>query len=499
MMTMPATGFEQENLFSIMESLKYQDTKWRDGQTFCLVYDGGKEIAEVNKRAYNLFMSENGLNPSAFPSLKTMENEVVSIIAHHLGSTGDVCGTMTSGGTESILMACKAARDWGIQHKKIKGRPQILMPESAHPAFNKAAHYFGLDIVTIPMKAFRADIIAMRQAITEQTAMLVGSAPNYPFGVIDPISDIAQLAQEYNLWCHVDACIGGILLPFFRKLGQDVPLFDFTLPGVTSLSVDLHKYAYAAKGTSVILYKNNDFRRNQFFVATDWPGGIYASPSMTGTRPGGAIASAWAILHFLGEEGYLKLSQTIKQTTEEFVKRIDAIDGVTVVVPPEMSIIALSSDQFDIYQIGDEMGLRGWYMDRQQSPPSLHLTIMAGHAKSVDQFFRDLEAAILSVKTISRKLSNIKIQMKKTFMKSMPQGLVSKMIRNEGQAIRDNHGAIPKRTAAMYGMLSSIQSEGDLIELVLNIMDGIFTQKSTPISKATKDSDKFVERVADVS
>ncbi|MEK6624741.1 MAG: aminotransferase class V-fold PLP-dependent enzyme, partial [Bdellovibrionota bacterium] len=377
----------------------------------------------------------------------------------------------------SILMACKAARDWALQHKKIKGRAQIVMPESAHPAFNKAAHYFGLDLVTVPLKAFRVDMAAMKNAVTEQTIMLVGSAPNYPFGVIDPICEIANYAQEHSLWCHVDACIGGILLPFFRKLGQELPPFDFTLPGVTSLSVDLHKYAYAAKGTSVILYKNSDFRRNQFFIATDWPGGIYASPSMAGTRPGGAIASAWAMLHFLGEDGYLKLAGTIKRTTEEFTQRIAAMEGVSMVVKPEMSIIALASDAHDIYQIGDEMSMRGWYMDRQQSPASLHLTVMAGHAKAIDKFFVDLQASIVSVKQIGSKLASFKTQMKKGLMKSMPQGLVSKMIKKEGQAIRNNRGEIPTRTAPIYGMLSSIQAEGDLEGLVLNIMDGIFDQK----------------------
>ncbi|OFZ17646.1 MAG: hypothetical protein A2X86_01760 [Bdellovibrionales bacterium GWA2_49_15] len=484
---MPGQGTDQEELFALMEKMKHQDTKWREGQTFCLVYDGGKEISEVNKRAYNLYMSENGLNPSAFPSLKEMENDVVSILAHQLGSTGEVTGTMTSGGTESILMACKAARDWARQNLKITGTPQILMPVSAHPAFHKAAHYFDIEVVTVALcDNYRVNIELMKNAITEQTIMLVGSAPNYPFGVIDPIGEISKLAQDHGLWCHVDACIGGILLPFYRKLGQAVPPFDFTLPGVTSLSVDLHKYAYAAKGASVVLYKNAEYRRHQFFITTDWPGGIYASPSMTGTRPGGAIASAWAMLHFLGEEGYLELVGTIKQTTEEFYRRIEALDGVKTVVKPEMSLIALASDQHDIYQIGDEMSLRGWYMDRQQFPPSLHLTVMAGHAHSIDRFFSDLQASILEVQKFSNRMSHTQTQIKKALIRSMPKGIISALVKKEVRAIRQSGGVIPKKTAPMYGMLTSIETQGDVEKLVLNIMDSMFDQ-SLPVNNSVKD------------
>ncbi|MBT6325173.1 MAG: aspartate aminotransferase family protein, partial [Bdellovibrionales bacterium] len=335
---LPEHGMDKDKLFDYMEEQKVNDTSWRDGKTFCLVYDGGPEISEVIKTAYTMFMSENGLNPSAFPSLRKFENDIVSMCAHHLNGDKNVSGSMTSGGTESILLANKTAREWAKKNRPEITKPQIVMPITAHPAFNKAAYYFGLEVITTPVSDdYRADIKAMKNAITDQTIMLVGSAPNYPFGVIDPIEEIAKMAQEKNILCHVDCCIGGILLPLFKKLGKELPNFDFTVPGVTSISVDLHKYAYAAKGASVVLYKNKDLRQHQFFATTNWPGGMYGSPTMTGTRPGGAIAAAWAIMNYLGETGYLKLAKTIKDTTEEFTKRIKSTPGIEVATAPDMS------------------------------------------------------------------------------------------------------------------------------------------------------------------
>ncbi|MGC9336215.1 MAG: pyridoxal phosphate-dependent decarboxylase family protein, partial [Anaerolineae bacterium] len=293
MITMPHTRQSAAAVLSRMQQLRDQDARWQEGKTWSLVYDAGEELTEFLKQAYTLFFSENGLNPMAFPSLRRFEAEAVSMTASLLGGSERTAGNMTSGGTESILMAVKTARDWARSHDPANDAPEMVLPASAHPAFDKAAHYFCVRAVHVPVGTdFRADVEAITRAITPRTILLVGSAPSYPHGVVDPIADLAGVAREHGLLCHVDACVGGFLLPFVRRLGYPVPDFDLGVPGVTSISVDLHKYGYAAKGASVILYDSRELRRHQFFVHTGWPGGIYPSPTMAGTRPAGPIAAA---------------------------------------------------------------------------------------------------------------------------------------------------------------------------------------------------------------
>ncbi len=285
-LTLPPKKTSAENVLATMRQARAHDAKWRAGKTWSLVYHASDDVTELLKEAYTMFFSENGLNPTAFPSLKKFEAEVVAMTANLLGGDEKTVGNMTSGGTESLLMAVKTARDWGRATKNITA-PEMILPASAHPAFEKAAHYFSVRAIHIPVGPdFRAGVAAARDAITPNTVLMVGSAPSYPQGVIDPIVDLARVAQEHDILFHTDACVGGFMLPFVRQLGYDVPDFDFSVPGVTSLSVDLHKYAYAAKGASVILYRDGPLRRHQFFVHADWAGGIYASPTMAGTKPG---------------------------------------------------------------------------------------------------------------------------------------------------------------------------------------------------------------------
>ena len=281
MVTLPPTRRSGEEVLDTMRRIKAHDAKWHEGKTWSLVFHAGDEVTTLLREAYSLFFSENGLNPMAFPSLKKFEAEVVAMTADLLGGDNLTVGNMTSGGTESILLAVKTARDWAGSQKPAVTSPEMILPATAHPAFDKAAHYFSVKAVRVPVGSdFRADVPAMRDALTPNTVLVVGSAPSYPQGVVDPVANIAGLARENDILCHVDACVGGFMLPFVRELGYQVPGFDFGIPGVTSISVDLHKYAYAAKGSSVILYKDSDLRRHQFFVQTDWSGGIYASPSM---------------------------------------------------------------------------------------------------------------------------------------------------------------------------------------------------------------------------
>jgi sphinganine-1-phosphate aldolase len=283
--TLPKTGAGRESVLKQLETLHNVDTKWREGRVFSLVYHASDEHTEFLKRVYTMYFHENGLNPGAFPSLKKFEAEVISMAANLLGSRGDVAGAMTSGGSESIMMSVKTHRDWAFATKGIKA-PEMIVPMTVHPAFDKAMHYFGVKPIKIAVDAKqRVDLEAVKQALSPNTVLIVGSAPQYPHGVMDPIADLARIARDHGCGMHVDACVGGFMLPFIKKLGHEVPPFDFSVEGVTAMSADLHKYGFTAKGASCILYRDKDLRRYQFYVSKDWPGGLFASPTMTGTPP----------------------------------------------------------------------------------------------------------------------------------------------------------------------------------------------------------------------
>ncbi|HEY9843426.1 MAG TPA: aspartate aminotransferase family protein, partial [Candidatus Obscuribacterales bacterium] len=467
---LPDKGRSKEALIAEMQALKLKDMNWKDGRIFSLVFSAGDEVLDVLKEAHAMFMSENGLNPGAFPSLRKFETEVLAMAAGLLGDVEGVVGNMTSGGTESILMAVKTARDYALSRNPELKDPTIVAPISAHPAFDKACQYFGLKIIHTPVRDdFRADVAAFEAAITTNTVLCVGSSPSYPQGVVDPIAEMAAIAQKRDILFHVDACVGGFMLPFVRKLGYEVPAFDFTVPGVTSMSADLHKYGYAAKGASVVLYRNSELRRHQFFVYTEWPGGIYPSPTMVGTRPGGSIAAAWAVMNFLGEEGYLRIAREVMETTRKVMRAVDEIEGIKVLGQPEMSIFAIGSDDLDVYAVGDEMSLTGWHMDRQHYPPSLHVTMNHGHVQSHELFIRDLEAAVKKARRLnwSAVSSKVTLGLVKGLSKVLPEKVFSKLL----SASSGKGGKVPKRTSAMYGMIGSLPNRGDVEDMVLDFMD----------------------------
>jgi sphinganine-1-phosphate aldolase len=471
-------SMDKTELFNQMDEYKVHDIKWKEGRAFSLVFYGGEELSEITKTAYNKFFSENALNPSAFPSLKNFENEVVSMVGNLLKGGEDVVGNMTSGGTESILMAVKTAREWAKKNKPNITTPEIIMPISAHPAFNKACHYFGIKLITAKLdKSYRVDLDDLKSKINKNTILLVGSAPNYPYGVIDPIEDLSKIALEKNILLHVDGCVGGFVLPFLEKLGKAIPKFCFELDGVTSLSVDLHKYAYAAKGASVILYKNKELRRHQFFVTTDWPGGLYGSPTALGTRPGGAVAAAWAILKYLGEEGYLKLIGDIEHTTQLFIQKVKEMKDIELVAEPAMAVLSIKSDTVDIYQINDCLQQRGWHLDGQQNPSAIHLTITHAHGAVIEDFFKDLHDSIAEAKTANTKMSNVKAGFQKSLLKTMPKKMVSKLIDKESQKVgmEDERNG---KMAPMYGMMASIKNNEDKEMMVLNALDNLFSAKN---------------------
>jgi sphinganine-1-phosphate aldolase len=472
--TLPLQGRSKADVLDTMKAARDKDVRWREGRVFSLVFNAGDEVSDVLKEAYSLFFSENGLNPTAFPSLKKFETEVVAMVASLLGGDANVVGNMTTGGTESLLLAVLTAREYARATKPHITAPDMVLPASAHPAFEKAAHYFGVKSIRVPVRSdFRADVAAMEQAITPNTILMVGSAPSYPQGVVDPIRELAQVALRHNVLFHTDACVGGMLLPFVRQLGYPVPDFDFSVPGVTSISADLHKYGYAAKGASVILYQNSDLRRHQYFAYTDWSGGIYVSPSMTGTRAGGPIAAAWALLNHLGEAGYLKLTDQVMQTVIKLRDGINAVDGLHVLSNPEMSVMAIGSDSLDVYEVGDELTARGWHLDRQQFPSSLHLTVSPYHADVADAFLRDLsDAAAKARKPTLRKVTNrVMVKAANVAAKTLPEKWVSRLTSKTSSLVGASGEGLPQRSAAMYGLIGTLPNRGDLREMVIDLLD----------------------------
>jgi len=440
----PETGIRRDDLLAALDDLKAKDADWRGGRTFSLVYFAGDDVLAVIREAYGKFLATNALSPMAFPSLRRLETEVVAMTADLLHAP-EPAGFMTSGGSESILMALKTARDKARAERPDAfdaaaggGPPEMVLPVTAHPAFEKAAHYLGLRAVHVPLRDdFRADVAAARAAITDRTVLVVGSAPGYPQGVIDPIPELAAAAAERGVGCHVDACLGGFFLPFAERLGRTVPPFDFRVPGVTSMSADLHKYGYSARGASVVLYRDRDLRRHQMYVYADWPGGLYGSPTAAGSRPGGAIAAAWAVLRFLGAEGYARLAGQVLETTRAFIEGIRAIPGLRVLGEPDMSVLAFTSDDpsLDIYAVGDAMEAAGWHLDRQQLPPALHIMVTPAHAPVTERFLTELRAA--------------------------------------AGAARET-GPASEGMGAMYGVMATLPDRGTVKEAVLGLLDGIY-------------------------
>ena len=388
--SLPLKGTSRETVLNQLETFHQADTRWNEGRVFSLVYHAGDEHTEFLKKVYSLYFHENGLNPGAFPSLKKYEAEVVSMAANLFHGGEQAAGTMTSGGSESIMMAVKTYRDWAFATKNISA-PEMILAQTVHPAFDKALHYFGVKPVVLPVTAAQtADIEAVKKAINANTIAIVGSAPQYPHGVMDPIVELAALAKSHQIGLHVDACVGGFMLPFLKKLGQNIPPFDFSVEGVTSISADLHKYGFTAKGASVIIYKDQELRRFQFFIKKDWPGGLFASPSVTGTRPAGSIAAAWATLTAFGEEGYLALYKKLLETTQKFKSGLNEL-GFKIVGNPVGTLMAYECTDTSIYVIADLMEKRGWFVDRQMGPDCIHLTITPAHAPSVERYLADLK------------------------------------------------------------------------------------------------------------
>ena len=408
MHTIPKTGRPWSALKAELESAKKDDFSWRKGRMALYFYYLDEEVKRVQQEAYCAYWTENAMGQRAFPSMKKLETEVIEMGLSLLNAPKQATATFTSGGTESIFLAVKTARDWARDTKGITA-PNMVIPRTAHPAFDRAAEYLNIKVVRVPTTRndFRADVPEMARRIDADTIMLLGSAPNYPFGVFDQIGDIAKLAQDRGLWMHVDACVGGFLAPFVRKLGHDIPDFDFSVPGVTSISADLHKYGYAAKGASLMMLRDASLQKYQAFSFNNWERGAYVNNTAQGTRSGGAVAAAWAVMNFLGEEGYMKWAAVIMDTVEKMTEGIKAIPGLSVLEPHELCLFVYRSVDpgLDIGAVAEAMVARGWFVGRQAEPPGIHMHLNPVHAETADEYLEHLREAVAEVREKRAKAS----------------------------------------------------------------------------------------------
>jgi sphinganine-1-phosphate aldolase len=409
---LPSEGRAREAVLSEIEEMAAAEAgRWQDGFASGSVYSGDPEHIDFLNRVYALQSQSNPLHTDLWPSVVKMEAEIVSMTAYMLGAEalgaepgtpGGVCGTLSSGGTESILLAMKTYRDY-YRAKKGIARPAMVMPASAHAAFAKAAQYFGIEAVVVPVgDDQRADVAAMKAAVTGDTIVMVGSAPSFPYGLVDPIEELSEFACERGIGFHSDACLGGFVLPWAEKLGYPVPRFDFRLRGVTSMSCDTHKFGYAAKGTSVVLYRGAELRRYQFFTMTDWPGGLYCSPSFAGSRPGALSAACWAAMVTLGEQGYLDAVRRICETTAFLKEAVARIPGLRRVGDSLFLVGLQTADEgLDIYRVLDAMAEVGWSLNGLHKPAGIHLCVTLRHTQPgvAERFVADLRAAVELVKT----------------------------------------------------------------------------------------------------
>ncbi len=471
--SLPLEGTTAEAILARLAELKAKDADAIGSRIWSLVYYHSPDLHSFLQAVYGQFIAENALNPMAFPSLRRMEREVVSMVGELLHCPLGGAGTMTSGGTESLFLALKAARDHARAKRPYLAQPEVIAPLSAHPAIDKAAHCLGLRVIHTPLRPDgSADVEAMRAAISEKTILLIASAPSYPHGVMDPVTEIAALAQAHGLWCHVDACVGGMVLPFLEQIGIDLLPYDFRVEGVLSMSVDLHKYGYAPKGASVLLYRTRELRRYQFFVYAGWSGGIYPSATFLGTRSGGAIAAAWAVMQYLGRQGYIEAAQVAYETAQKIKQAAAEIPELYIVGSPLMTILAIGAHApIDIYAIGDRLSERGWFVDRQQLPASLHLTVSRGHARVADAFIADLRAAVEAERQRRARgwLDRAGRKAMRTGLRVLPAGWVRTMARLVSRTA--NLDQPPRRTAALYGMMGSLPSQGQIETLALDFLD----------------------------
>jgi sphinganine-1-phosphate aldolase len=460
-MEIPEKGMAKEDIFEFLQTAKMYDAPWQDGRMFAYVYDPGAAAMEVGRQAYMAYLVENSLDPSTFPSVMKLETDVVRAVISLLQGGPQVVGNLTTGGTESIMLAVLTARDWARIHRPEISQPEMVVCQTAHHAFHKAAHYLGLKVVMTPFDTltYRADVAAMKAAITPNTILLVGSAPAYSQGVVDPIPEIAALAQEKGLLCHVDACVGGIHLAFMRKSGWRVPEYDWSVPGVTSISTDLHKFGYCPKQASVVMYRSKELRQHQIFTSTSTTCYTLINTTILSTKTGGPVAAAWAVLNFLGEDGYRHIVSCVQEAVQAMMAGVNAIPGLRVMGEPDMCLFAFTSDEVNMFQLADLMSARGWYIQPQfakpHAPTNLHISVHYGTVGRVQEF---LAALCQSVEEV-RQLPPVEMQALKAEVERLAAANDPHLFEKAAALAGLSSDALPESMAGINSLLESMPEE----------------------------------------
>eukprot|EP00758_Cryptobia_borreli_P005836 Tbor_TRINITY_DN5001_c0_g5::TRINITY_DN5001_c0_g5_i1::g.14420::m.14420/K01634/SGPL1, DPL1; sphinganine-1-phosphate aldolase len=393
---LPDIGLSEQEVLHLCEELHQSlDHPFEKGGCSGTVYHGGKAYTDMINRVMEIFQWSNPLHVEVFGATRKMEAEIASMVVKmYKGDIlPDACAAVTSGGSESISMAVKVYRDWGLKVLSIN-KPSIVMPITAHPGFDKAASYYGVELIKVPVGASGSvDPKQLAEYITANTVAIVGSAPTFPHGTIDPIEELSDIAYERGIGLHVDACLGGFIVPFMEAAGfPEAPVVDFRLKGVTSISCDTHKYGFAPKGTSVIMYRSKALRSHQFFTIADWPGGIYCSPGASGSKPGNVIAGTWAAMIHQGTSGYIDSCRKIVNARKQITDGISTIPGIKILGTPTASVFAFSSDEIDIYILDEGLKKRGWMLNSLQFPAGLQfsVTLLQTHPDTVSRFVTDV-------------------------------------------------------------------------------------------------------------
>jgi len=461
-MKLPKNGLSKEDVLKNLEEVSSKDIQWDSGKVFGYVFDPGKEIIDVSEEALLDFYHKNGLDFTVYPSLLKMENDILDFSANHLGGDENTSGSFTSGGTESIILAVKSARNYFREKKPEIKEPEIVIPVTAHAAFHKAGHYLDIKVKQIPVDDnFKAKIDELKKAITENTILIVGSAPSYAYGVIDPIEEMAAIAKEKDILFHTDGCMGGFLLKYFKKLGVDIPNFDFSVPGVTSMSMDLHKYAYTPKGASIVLYKNKELRRHQIFACANWMGYTMINNTIQSTKSGGPLAAAWTTLQYIGEEKYLEFAKLTLEATEKVESFINQHPELKLIAHSQMTLVAFTSDTVNIFHIIDEMNLKGWYIQPalafQNAKESIHLSINLANVFHMDAFLEDLKIAIEDAKKLPNGILIEKAQQifAETGSMELNEEVIGKLIEAAGV----NENGMPERMAPINEVMNMLPPE----------------------------------------
>ncbi|KAI9869400.1 MAG: hypothetical protein M1813_000189 [Trichoglossum hirsutum] len=452
-LSLPKEGWSQEQVKAeLMKLGEMEHTRWEDGRVSGAVYHGGRDLMRLQTEAFSFFTVANPIHPDVFPGVRKMEAEVVAMVLAMFNAPEEAAGVSTSGGTESILMACLSARQKAHIERGIT-EPEIILPETAHPAFRKAASYFGIHIhlVATPAPSYKVHIPSVSRLINSNTILLVGSAPNFPHGIIDDIAALSRLAIRKKIPLHVDCCLGSFLMPFLEKAGFVAETFDFRLRGVTSISCDTHKYGFAPKGNSVLLYRNKQLRTYQYFISPDWSGGVYASPSIAGSRPGALIAGCWASLMSQGESGYVSACHQIVGTAKKIelaIREQPALSSdLSIIGKPLVSVIAFTSSTINVYDIADAMIAKGWHLNALQSPPAIHIAVTLPIVAAADKLIGDLVEAVEAEKEKER----------------------VRVVEGRGKK-----GVALGETAALYGVAGSLPNKSVVVELAGGFLDTLY-------------------------